>query len=210
MNNEILNFWEEAHQNNQSLWLTGSNLYEVTKPMDIYDKLVPGIKVLYIGVGLGYDTDELSKKGIIVDALDISKIALNRVKHITRNQFLSSDIKSLPINEYDFAISHLVAQHMNDENLEEQMRYVIRSLNTNGVFGIQFSFVDDNQESLNELNRVYGNVLSFDPQKKGHMFRSVSRMKDMVEHNGGKVTWISPVRTYPHTPIKWYYLHITK
>lgn len=211
MMNTIKDFWEDAHKNNEELWLTGSYLQQIWEPMLILPYIKPGLKVLNIGVGLGRDTHELHTKDVIVDVLDISEIALERVKSITRNRYLSSNLPEIPTNEYDIAVSHLVTQHMNDEDLIEQINHVIRSLKPNGIFAMQFAFIDNNQEDQKELNRVYKNVLYIPTDKKGHMFRTLPKMKDIVESQcHGKISWVSNVRTYTTTPIKWYYIHITK
>lgn len=208
---KIKEFWETAHQGNNELWLTGSYLHQVWEPMKILNRLTPEIKVLNIGVGLGRDTRELHDRKAIVDVLDISEAALERVKSITRNRFLSSNLSGLPINEYDIAVSHLVTQHMNDEDLIEQITYVIRSLKPDGIFGMQFAFIDDTPEANEQLNKTYNNVINIPRENKGHMFRTLSKMKDIVESFcAGKIVWNSDVITYAHTPIKWYYIQIMK
>jgi SAM-dependent methyltransferase len=208
---EINDFWEEAHQKNEELWLTGSYFGEVWGSLDIVSKFLPGITVLNIGVGLGRDTQELSSKGAVVDVLDISQTALNRVKDITRNQYLSSNLGTLPINEYDIAVSHLVTQHMNDEDLAKQIRYVTRSLKSTGIFAMQFAFINDTPEDKNSYDLVYGSIMDRPPEQRGHMFRTLDQMKHIVETVcDGKISWVSDIRTYEHTPIKWYYIHIKK
>lgn len=207
----IKEFWETAHKTNKELWLTGSYLQQVWQPMMILNRISPGLKVLNIGVGLGRDTRELYNREVIVDVLDISETALERVKLITRNRFLSSNISELPINEYDIAVSHLVSQHMNDDDLIEQIKYVVRSLNPNGIFAMQFAFIDDTPEAKKQLEIVYNNVKDIPNDHKGHMFRSLSKMKEIIETLcDGTISWVSDIRTYPSTPIKWYYIHIKK
>jgi SAM-dependent methyltransferase len=207
---EIKDFWEEAHQKNEELWLTGSYLNQVWDPLNIMPKLSPGLKVLNIGVGLGRDTSELKNSGAIVDVLDISQTALNRVRGITRNQYLSSNLSNLPINEYDVAVSHLVTQHMNDDDLNMQMKYVLQSLNSNGIFAMQFAFIDDDENTKNRYDLIYKNDFDRDPQQRGHMFRTLPEMTNIVTKNLGYISWTSDVRIYPHTPIKWYYVHIKR
>lgn len=207
---DIKDFWDEAHKKNETLWLTGSNLYYVWTPMNIMDKLTPDIKVLNIGVGMGKDTREIANVSTTVDVLDISQIALDRVKTVTRNQYLSSNINTLPESEYDLAVSHLVTQHMNDDDLLEQLKYVIRSLKLDGIFAMQFAFIDETPESIIQLNNVYKSVLDIPKNKKGHMFRSLLKMDDMVTECGGNINWVSEQRKFPNIPIKWYYIHIKK
>jgi SAM-dependent methyltransferase len=207
---DIKDFWDDAHREDKELWLTGSNLYYVWTPMNIMNKLTPDVKVLNIGVGFGKDTREIAKVSTTVDVLDISQIALDRVKTVTRNQYLSSNIETLPESEYDLAVSHLVTQHMDDYDLLKQLKYVIRSLKPDGIFSMQFAFIDETPESIIQLNNVYKNVLDIPKNKKGHMFRSLLTMEDMVMESGGNITWISEPRKFPNIPIKWYYIHIQK
>jgi len=133
--------------------------------------LVPNIKILNIGIGTGAETIELSKHNVIIDVLDISEIAINKVKDITRNQYLSSNIENLPINEYDIAVSHLVSQHIDDDELNKQIKYVLRSLNTTGTFAMQFAFNDDNDNKTHDL----------DSQKHGNICRSLSEMDSIIK-----------------------------
>ena len=210
MSESVKFFWEKAHRENIVNWLSGCGVDEVWNRLDIMNQLIPNIKILIIGVGLGNETRELSKHHVIIDVLDISETALERVKDITRNQYSSSNISNLPINEYDVVVSHLVSQHMDDDGLNEQIKYIVRSLKSDGIFAMQFAFIDDDQESLNELERVYRNVRELDVQLKGFMFRTLFEMKDIIKNNGGYVSWVSEVRIFSHTPIKWYYIHIKK
>jgi 2-polyprenyl-3-methyl-5-hydroxy-6-metoxy-1,4-benzoquinol methylase len=208
---EIKDFWEEAHQKNEELWLTGSYLNQVWDPLNITSKLAPGLEVLNIGVGLGRDTAELKDKGVIVDALDISQTALDRVKTITRNQYLASHIRSLPSQAYDVAVSHLVTQHMNESDLIQQVAHVLRSLKPDGIFAMQFAFIDETTEAYIQLERAYNNIMSQPPEQRGHMFRTLNKMKVIVEDVcGGKISWVSAVKEYSFTPIKWYYINIKR
>ena len=208
MSESVKNFWEKAHNENISLWLTGSGFNEVWKYLNILNLLSPNNNILNIGVGLGGETRELIKRNVIIDVLDISETALERVKNITRNQYLSSNINNLPINEYDIVVSHLVTQHMDNNGLNEQIKYVLRSLKSEGVFAMQFAFIDNDQDTLIKLGKVYHHLSDVDVQLKGFMFRTLSEMNKIVEDNGGHISWISEERKFDKTPIKWYYIHI--
>lgn len=201
MNENIKNFWENAHNMRTELWLSGYSLEKVWNGLNIINKLVPNIKVLNIGVGLGNETIELSQhKDTIIDVLDISEKAIDSVKNITRAQYLSSNIFNLPINEYDIVVSHLVTQHMNDEDLNEQIKYVLRSLKPDGIFAMQFAFVDGvNMAPQGE-----------DKQTAGSVIRSLSEIEKIVKNNNGYLSWISDVITFKHTASKWQYVHIKR
>ncbi len=201
----VKNFWEDTHINNVKMWLTGSGVKEVWGYMNIIDRIVPQLTVLNIGVGLGVETTELAKEKVTIDVLDISEAALNRVKNITRKGYLASSIEELPINEYDIAVSHLVTQHINDATLADQIKYVVRSLKPYGLFAMQFAFVPDFDYEAN-----YEIKQNEESQKYGGVIRSLQNMEKIITDNGGKITWISDVRHYEHTPTKWQYVHIQK
>ena len=202
---EIFDFWEKNHEEWDTMgdpkYLTGSKFNEVWSKMNISNILKPNLNILNIGVGLGYETIELSKKEVIIDVLDISKNAVNRVKDITRNQYISTDIENLPIEEYDIVVSHLVSQHMNNEDLDKQIKYVIRGLKKDGVFAMQFAFGGENE--FNEPNII-------NKQMQGHVFRTFPEMENIVTDNGGYIIWKSDEIRFSHTKIKWYYVHIKR
>ena len=201
MNENIKNYWENAHKNNLKEPLSGYGLYGVWTALNITDKLIPNIKTLIIGVGLGNETVELSKhKDVIIDVLDISENAINKVKSITRSQYLSSNISDLPIDEYDVVTCHLVNQHMNDEDFNEQVKYVLRSLNPDGVFALQFAFV----ENVDEVPQ------GEESQKGGGVIRKLSEIEKFVKNNSGQISWVSDVVKFPHTPARWQYVHIKR
>jgi len=202
---DVKNFWEDAHINNTKLWLTGSGVEEVWGYMNIIDRIEPNLMVLNIGVGLGVETTELTKKGVIIDVLDISEAAINRVKNITRKGYLASSIEELPINEYDIAVSHLVTQHINDATLADQIKYVVRSLKPDGIFAMQFAFLQDF-----DYEGKYDQIQNEDSQRGGGVVRSLDNIKKIVTSNGGQITWVSEIRNYDHTPTKWMYVHIKK
>jgi len=198
MNTKIIEFWNKAHTENNRTWLSGSDLEGVWGALNILNRLIPGITILNIGVGLGDETISLSQKNVIVDVLDISQVALERVKDKTRHQYLSSNIYQLPINEYDIAVSHLVTQHMNDEDLNEQVKFVLRSLKPNGIFAMQFAFVNDNDVvPQGEISQMHGGVI-----------RKLSEIEKIVINNNGYLSWISDVTKWAHTPARWQYVHI--
>jgi SAM-dependent methyltransferase len=203
--NEVKNFWEDAHINNTRLWLTGSGVQEVWGYMGILDRITPNLKVLNIGVGLGVETNQLSSKKVIIDALDISEAALNRVKGVARKCYLASAIDELPVDEYDIAVSHLVTQHINDATLADQIKYVVRSLKPDGILAMQFAFLLET-----DYEGRYNEIQNEESQKGGGVIRRLQDIEKIATDNGGKITWISDVRDYEHTPTKWQYVHIQK
>ena len=200
--NEIKNFWETKHKINKVKGLTGSHLSELMTYMNIREFIKKDNKVLNIGIGLGYCTKELVDKGMLVDVLDISEKAIEKVKGITQSQFLTTDLEKLPKGKYDLVISHLVNQHMNDNDLINQIKHVLPSLKKDGVFAMQFAFVEGvNNKNLETLHR----------QQTGGVLRLLSDMENIVEKSNGRITWISDVRHHkPPIFSKWQYIHIQK
>ena len=145
---ELAKWWDKTHEGKDIMWTTDTSGEGVWKNLKVKDLIKTSKTVLDIGVGLGRGTKDLYNEGLEVHGLDISIVALNKVKPFTKNQYLPTD--ELPKNYFDLAISHLVAQHMCDEDLLEQMKKVILSLKPSGIFAMQFaSFKDCNYGTLN-------------------------------------------------------------
>jgi ubiquinone/menaquinone biosynthesis C-methylase UbiE len=172
----IKDFWEEKHKQEDIIYLSG-----VRGPMTLERLHVPnnlkGLKVLEVGVGLGHCTKYLHEHAGDLNCLDISEVALDRVKSFCTMKFLSTQLDQLPDNCYDIAISHLVAQHMNDVDLQEQLLHVIRSLNNKGTFAMQYCFPIDG-----------GVPMESEPaEKSGTVYRPVERMYRIIEKANGTI-----------------------
>lgn len=133
----IRGWWDDAHQQNDLYWLSGTPGEEVWQRLAVRNYLTAGFDVLNIGVGLGQCTRGLVGLGCVVSVLDISDIAISRVHDVTADGWL--DPNCLPTGRFDLALSHLVAQHMADLALEEQIEHVLRSLKSGGILAVQFA-----------------------------------------------------------------------
>ena len=205
--NKIVEHWDTKHRNNDIKYLSGTNPKTVFKILKTNKYIVPDANVLVIGVGMGYDITELVDKKCNVYALDISKIALDRVKCYTIDGFLSSEIERLPDNTFDLVMSYLVSIHMTDDDLIRQISCVVKSLKAKGVFAMQVT-------NLDQLDTEKFNKLSW--QMEGCFTRSIEAMKIIVKIAGGKIKFISklipePTHQFNHEENKfWYTIHITK
>jgi predicted TPR repeat methyltransferase len=199
--NEIKEFWEQCHHNDEKLWLAGSHLQEVLQALEIKAIKVNG-NVLVIGVGLGYEVKELREITANIDVLDISEFALARVKGMTKNQYLASEIEKLPENKYDLIMSYLVTQHIDDEELNRHLKYGIRALTCNGIFAMQFAFLDNDFRG--------GKIFELKSQKEGTVFRSYAKILFHIALNEGNVKYVSPIRIFDHTNIKHQFIHIER
>jgi SAM-dependent methyltransferase len=206
MNKNVKDFWEDAHQKGAQEWLSGTHLNELRINLNLDGLLKPNLNVLNIGVGMGVCTKELVDFGCVVDVLDISDKAIEKVKDITNKQYLASFEHALPRNRYDLVISYLVAQHMNDVNLNRQMKYVIRSLKPSGVFALQFAFIEDYELMRNDQERIQGEVA----ETTGGVIRPLEDIQRFVEDNGGFLEWVSDVCHSEHTIAKWQFVHIKR
>jgi SAM-dependent methyltransferase len=200
--NMSLEEWWDFCQTDNPWYLTGSKGPEVWNYLNISDKIYPGQVVLNIGVGYGYCTEELVKRGCVVHALDISEIALNRVRKIVAGTWLPGRLADLPNNTFDLAISNLVTQHMADKELLEQMCVVTRSLKHSGIFAMQFAYrLDANYAPSQECLRDI---------KIGGVCRSLSKMNSLTKQSRGKIFWAKRIGRFPKNATGWYGVHIIK
>ena len=152
-------------------------------------------------MGLGHATKALCGISEKVYAVDISSVALKRVagKAIA---IKSSKMSNIPSACADAIICHLVAQHMLDATLDNQIREAIRILKPDGVFYLQFA------ESMQEADERE----TFSDETKmqeGFMFRSLATVAHMVMEHGGKITQEGTVNIRKHF-IRWHIVHICK
>lgn len=196
----IETWWADAHTRKDLGWLSGTVGDTIWRSLAISSRVLPDREVLNIGVGLGTCTRDLVAAGCKVSALDICPIALDRVRDVVQGTYLTADIDRLPDACFDLAISHLVAQHMFDADLETQIRHVLRALKPGGVFAMQFSYGWGQETSI--ANETLDNA------KAGGVTRTLSHMVDMVDRLGGQVTRAHVIDDYPQYRTGWYALHI--
>jgi SAM-dependent methyltransferase len=199
-NERLDHWWDRAHQADHRQWLSGTTGPEVWARLDVDSLLKPGAEILNIGVGLGVCTRGLSARGCKVSVLDISSIAIERVKDVATG-YLASDLPSLPSNGFDAALSHLVAQHMLDGDLEDQIRHVLRSLKPDGLLAMQyaihkFGVAPDAEQSVVDV-------------KGGSICRTEESFNALVERAGGKVVRTLERESHP-CGIIWRVAHIRR
>jgi 2-polyprenyl-3-methyl-5-hydroxy-6-metoxy-1,4-benzoquinol methylase len=203
----VQHWWDSAHRSNCTPdlqgYLTGSAGLEVWQRLLVEQFIRPATRVLNIGVGLGHCTKALAERGCLVSALDVSEVALQKVRSICQNCYAAKDIGTLPSNYFDIAISHLVTQHISNQSLVDQLREVLRSLTPDGIFAMQFadlygkSRFDFPNESENSL-------------KHGGVCRSLGFMEKLVFEAGGDITLAYRCGIFPQYGSSWYSIHISR
>lgn len=196
---DMIEYWENVHKEDNKRWLAGSTLKEVLENLELKDYDFKNKIVLEIGVGLGICTKELSYM-CLIDVYDISETAIKRVKDYIRKGFIEN-VNDLPKNQYDLVISHLVSQHMNNDDLERQLKQVIPSLKKNGLFAMQFAYpienINDNNESIENC-------------QLGEVKRTLNYMKELIKNNEGIVEESFNKGEYSQFKQGWYSLYIRK
>lgn len=196
---EVLHWWDEKHAGNSTRYLTGSTGKVVWDFLKIEKLLIPNAHVLEIGVGLGFCTRDVVARGVRLSVLDISEVALARVRDFTYAQYQTPD--NLPSGGFDLVFSHLVVQHMSDEDLLQQMKEVLRALRPKGIFAFQFA--DCGQRSQ-----------TTESQRIGGCCRSVVDIEKIVQEAVGEIVdmsearWFSGLKRLP-APC-WFAAHIRK
>lgn len=200
----VQQWWDKCHSNagDFDFWLSGSSGNDVWSSLKIEDRIRPGQKLLNIGVGKGHCTRALAERGCQVHALDISPVALAAISNCVVATWLPSQLTQIPSDTFNLAISHLVSQHMSDANLSQQLSEVVRSLDADGVFAMQFAFrLSGNEEEIEETAE---NI------KNGSVCRSLEGMQTMVASAGGRIVWSEKIATFPESNAGWYGIHIKK
>jgi len=109
------------------------------------------------------EVDPKDKKILIIDPNMLNKL---------------DTVKQLPEDTYDLIVSHSIAKHLNDLELINQLKFVIRSLKPDGILVIQFDVPkDDNYLFVEDL----------ETQRQGKVLRPFYHMKYILEMMGGKI-----------------------
>lgn len=194
----VKDFWEEKHKLQTKENLTNSSFESTCKCLGI-GEISSSWNILVVGVGTGRCTRDMYELGCKnIDALDISELALENVKGVTQNRFLSES--DLPENNYDLVYSLHVAQHMSNKHLKIQLYKLIRSLKPSGLLAIQFiDAPDDNPTTSREDSEVM--------QKMGAVVRTPEFVEDLVNQCGASVIWKSKVHASTKYDVWSYVFH---
>jgi len=187
-------FWEINHSNCDDYWLTGSSLTEVLNYHQLSN--VSNMKVLEIGIGFGSMTEQLHLANNEVFACDISTEALKKVETFAKTY--TTDKLDL-IEPVDLAISHLVFQHCDDNEIERIINSV--QLKENGIFSFQFAWIRKDEPPNSTVQQFINNGT--------HHFRDLDTIKKMVEKSNKQICFISePIHFYQSENFSWYIVKV--
>ena len=179
-------FWNEQHDRDNERALSGCGFNDTVDFLNVKDLIVPDMRVLEIGCGLGYVTAgfaEIAK----ISVLDISDSALDRVRPICEAVYRVDDVESLPTDYFDLIICHNVVQHVPTESLIIELKHAIRSLALTGTFAVEYVWA----------NNVDDDGVNFKPiwATAGQLCRSDKFMIELVNKLGGtsKISRTNPV-----------------
>ena len=197
---EVINWWKKKHLYSGSCaFKTNDGGLEMWKSMNIQKFLFSNINVLEIGVGLGKDIIELNNLGINVYALDICEEAIEVVRNVVKGYWLHTALEGvLPSDFFDVGISHLVAQHMNDNDLRYQLKNVIRSLKLTGRLAIQYAQA--------KVENSVAQVDMLGAEMMGGVLRTINEMAVLVENSGGCILQDTEIQKGPDWT--WRCIHI--
>jgi len=186
-------YWSTEHQTEDSDFVSNSPPTSVLSRHEI--SVTPGETVLDIGVGNGQMAHYLHNESCLVHSMDISPVALEKVKDVAKHCWLVTD--SLPKDTFDLAICHLVAQHVADVDLIPQLENIFQSLKSGKILSIQFA---SNPAVVNQ-NQTY------ELCRGGGVVRTVEESNGVIERAGGTVVREIHLPPFTETKTLWHVFH---
>ena len=159
--------------------------------------------ILDFGCGDGrYINEVLSIRPYKIIGIDISEYALKKVESVCEGCYTHEKLDTLPSSYFDTAISNLVAQHMNNEDLFVQLFHVLRSLKSGGIFAIQFAYSLSRRFEISDESEV--------SQKGGGVCRSLGMIEQLIYRAGGDILLALNANVWPEAGSGWFVVHATK
>ena len=193
--NSLLDFWSLSHTTRNSRWLTGSS----SKSELDFLKFIPNTekydKILVVGVGKGFTSNYIAKLGFEVQVLDITKSAFKHLDKRILKKHLATNYQTLSGEKFDIVLHHLVAQHMSEPDLIEQLGVLLKCLKPNGEIRMQIaSAIDPLNNSVN---------YSFEDQKAGSILRDPGKLVNDLFVLFNTETVIDNVLDFPNWENGW-------
>lgn len=195
-------FWNVCHEKKSLTMLSGNSGKQIISNLRIEPFVKSKINLLNIGVGVGICTNDYKKLGCKVSVMDISDVAIAKVKDIVEAGYLATNMSELPRNKFDLAISHLVAQHTEDKDLQANLEAVIASLTPKGMYAIQICYPLGKEHIKHEWKQSEA--------KAGSITRTCAKFAGMVEAAGGMIENMFTIDIFPEYNVGWYGCHIRK
>ena len=197
-------FWRKEHLANHDkrpTYVSQTPGRKIWNDHEIKPYLKLGAKVLEIGIGRGQNVRELHGLGAKVWGIDITPEAFDCVKGLLEQTWLDTELEDLPDDKFDLAISHLVTQHLVDDDVIAQINNVVRSLKKDGIFTMQFAKRVGLIESVPETMYL---------AKGGGLCRSLGEMERLVDAAGARVERIKRIENFEKQKSVHYVVHIKK
>jgi SAM-dependent methyltransferase len=170
-----IQFWNQKHEDSDNWWLSDTSLKEVLTYHHLAENDFRDRTVLEIGIGTGRMSREIKNLGCILYCCDISDKALDRVKDIADQTFLTEDIKDVP--PVDIAICHLVFQHCDNNEIFRILNDV--NLTAQGTLSFEFP-----SYGLYQQDEAFRKLV----EDGSHFFRDVLTMQRIVAASNKEVT----------------------
>jgi SAM-dependent methyltransferase len=174
MSNQIENFWNKCHDENVVASLSGCRYEETIEFLKVTPLVFSGATVLEVGVGMGYVTQGLFNSGLKVSSLDISPVALERVRPFCEALYNTDNLGFLPSYYFDLIICNNVVQHVPTDTLVLEIKEIMRSLKFGGVMAVEFVSSDLFQDNGANppLESIKGGVLCRTPEFLENIFNA--------------------------------------
>jgi predicted TPR repeat methyltransferase len=191
-------FWEAEHNANSG-WITGTGFESLLKQFGLTADNIKDKKVLEVGTGRGFCSQEFSKHSSELYCCDISESALEKVKTFAKQTYQTVDITQTP--SVDLAIAHLVFVHCTND---EMLRLI------NGVN------LSENGQFMFQVSGLINGVLTDQAKEKlvddgSHFFRSVDETKDIIARSNKQFVSIIGPNDINHAGWfnhQWYYVTV--
>ena len=147
-----MNNWQEFFKKNDGNQFPHNNLV-IFFYNYIYKIKKKRIDILDLGCGTGSSLMLFKKNSFIVDLVDISKAALNKINKKNKNiKTFNKDINSFlkySKKKYDLIIDSTSIQHQNEDEIKQSFSLINKNLKKNGYF---FSINLNSDNGLNDAS----------------------------------------------------------
>ena len=208
----VKEFWENNHVNENNdmevlghqckWWLTD----EPFEDLHTKELLKKDMNIIVVGVGTGRDIIELKKITDNIMVCDISETAIKKMVDtgIAKDGYTPEYYWQIETGKYDLIISHLVAQHMDNDELEHQISMLLPCLKKeSGVFAMQFAadknYNNTNDKEITEKMKMCGSIT-----------RSLGFMERLIERHGRIISRSEPKIFEYNDTVVWYSIKFTR